>query len=88
MFCFETLQQNQGGATAAQTGAGVYGAAPVADAAEVTRILTLKEAVTLEELASEEEYTEILEDMRDECSKVLSLTTSAMPCVMQPASHT
>ena len=36
----------------------------------MTRILTLQEAVTLEELASEEEYTEILEDMRDECSKV------------------
>jgi hypothetical protein len=39
-------------------------------AAVATRIVTLQEAVTLEELASEEEYNDILEDMREECSKV------------------
>lgn len=41
-----------------------------AAAAETTRILTLKEAVTLDELANDEEYNDILEDMREECSKV------------------
>ena len=35
-----------------------------------TRIVSLKEAVTPEELASDEEYADILEDMRDECAKV------------------
>ena len=37
-----------------------------------TRILTMTEAVTPEELASDEEYTDILEDMREECGKVRS----------------
>ena len=44
-----------------------------ADAAAVTNIITLKEAVTLEELANDEEYADILEDMREECSKVTML---------------
>lgn len=34
-----------------------------------TRILTMTEAVTPEELASDEEYADILEDMREECGK-------------------
>lgn len=59
------LQQNQAGATAAQSSASMGAAA-----AETTRILTLKEAVTLDELANDEEYNDILEDMREECSKV------------------
>jgi splicing factor U2AF subunit len=61
------LLQNQGGATAAQASGAVVSAP-----AETTRIITLKEAVTLEELANDEEYNDILEDMREECSKVRS----------------
>jgi splicing factor U2AF subunit len=34
-----------------------------------TRIITMTEAVTAEELASDEEYADILEDMREECGK-------------------
>ncbi len=34
-----------------------------------TRIITMTEAVTAEELASDEEYSDILEDMREECGK-------------------
>ena len=52
-------------------GAGSYAAstndgAPPPDA---TRIVSLLEAVTVAELADPKEYDEILEDMRDECSK-------------------
>ncbi len=71
--CAPAVLQNQGGATAAQSGAGAYIAPAMAaggGAAVATRIVTLQEAVTLEELASEEEYNDILEDMREECSKV------------------
>ena len=39
-------------------------------ASMVSRILSLKEAVTVEELQNDEEYTDIVEDMREECSKV------------------
>jgi len=35
-----------------------------------TRIVQLTEAVTMEELANDEEYQDILDDMRDECGKV------------------
>lgn len=35
-----------------------------------TRIVQLTEAVTLEELANDEEYKEIVDDMREECGKV------------------
>ena len=37
-----------------------------------TRIVQLTEAVTLEELANEEEYRDIVDDMRDECGKVIN----------------
>ena len=37
--------------------------------ADATRIVSLLEAVTVAELADLTEYEEILEDMRDECSK-------------------
>jgi hypothetical protein len=59
-------QQNQA-ATAAQASS----AAPATEtSAAATRILTLKEAVTVDELANDEEYNDILEDMREECGKV------------------
>ena len=35
-----------------------------------SRILSLREAVTVEELQNDEEYNDIVEDMREECSKV------------------
>ncbi len=35
-----------------------------------TRIVQLTEAVTLEELANDEEYQDIVDDMREECGKV------------------
>ena len=38
-----------------------------------TRVVVLLEAVALEELENEEEYTEIVEDMRDECSKCVTV---------------
>ena len=44
-----------------------------ADGGPATRIVQLTEAVTLEELANDEEYSDILEDMRDECGKVRCL---------------
>lgn len=37
---------------------------------EATRIISLLEAVTLDELLNDEDYNDIMEDMRDECSKV------------------
>ena len=37
-----------------------------------TRIVQLTEAITLEELANDEEYQDIVEDMREECGKVCS----------------
>ena len=35
-----------------------------------THILRLEGAVTIEELGNPEEYTDIMEDMREECAKV------------------
>lgn len=61
--------QNQGGTTAASTSAA-YAALGLTPPAEATRILALKDAVTLEELANDEEYVDIVQDMRDECAKV------------------
>ena len=40
--------------------------------ADATPILSLLEAVTPQELADNDEYTDILEDMREECGKVRS----------------
>lgn len=42
-----------------------------------TKIVQLTEAVTMEELSNDEEYQDIVEDMRDECGKV---------CITQPCS--
>ena len=43
---------------------------PAAEGGQTTKVVQLTEAVTLEELANDEEYNDIVEDMRDECSKV------------------
>ena len=44
-------------------------AAPAGPPPDATRIVSLLEAVTVEELSDPKEYDEILEDMRDECGK-------------------
>ena len=43
---------------------------PLMEGGPPTRIVQLTEAVTPEELANDEEYQDILEDMRGECGKV------------------
>ena len=42
-----------------------------------THIVRLQEAVTMEELSNDEEYNDIMEDMREECAKVKLLL---LPC--------
>ncbi|CAD7696278.1 unnamed protein product [Ostreobium quekettii] len=44
-----------------------------------TRVVSLAEAVTLEELQSDEDYKEILEDMQEECSKYGVCTNIVIP---------
>lgn len=66
MACCDPQNQGAGG-TAASSGVGFAAADPAAGA---TRIVALQEAVTAEELANDEEYDDILADMREECSKV------------------
>ncbi|CAL8465202.1 g4737 [Coccomyxa elongata] len=65
--------ENQGGATAASGGVA---ADPNANA---TRILALQEAVTLDELANDEEYADILQDMRQECEKFGAVVNVLIP---------
>ena len=49
---------------------------PEAPAAVTSRVLSLREAVTVEELQNDEEYNDIVEDMREECGKV----SAPVPC--------
>ncbi|KAJ7946964.1 U2 snRNP auxiliary factor large subunit [Quillaja saponaria] len=44
-----------------------------------TKVLCLTEAITVDELRDDEEYEEILEDMRDECSKFGTLMNVVIP---------
>lgn len=44
-----------------------------------TRIVVLCDAVTLEEISNEEEYNDILEDMRDECAKHGPVSSIVIP---------
>jgi splicing factor U2AF subunit len=53
-----------------------------AAAPPTSRVLSLREAVTVEELQNDEEYNDIVEDMREECSKVGSLCDDA--CAWPP----
>jgi hypothetical protein len=64
------VQQGQPPPNAAY-GAGSYAASTndMGPPADATPIVSLLEAVTVAELADPKEYDEILEDMRDECSK-------------------
>lgn len=61
------VQQSAAGAPGVPGYVAVGGVSPAGPPA--TRIITMTEAVTPEELASDEEYGDILEDMREECSK-------------------
>ena len=68
------LQQGQpppAGATSFTAGGGVVPAQAVQqNGPGATHILRLEGAVTIEELGNPEEYTDIMEDMREECAKV------------------
>ena len=44
-----------------------------------TRVVSLAEAVTIEELQSDEDYKEIMEDMQEECSKYGVCTNIVIP---------
>jgi len=59
---------------------------PEAPAAVTSRVLSLREAVTVEELQNDEEYNDIVEDMREECGKVSApvLTIGRSSCVVLP----
>jgi splicing factor U2AF subunit len=56
-------------AAAAVSGVSFPGLSAAPAIAGATRIVVLSDAVTLEEISVEEEYNDILEDMREECSK-------------------
>ena len=73
------------GITAAQgMGMGMNMAA-VGAVVGATPIVSLAEAVVPEELTNDEEYQDIMDDMRDECGKVSSLT--ALYALSQVLSH-
>ncbi|CAL5222289.1 g4628 [Coccomyxa viridis] len=48
-------------------------------AAMTSRILSLREAVTVEELQNDEEYNDIVEDMREECGKFGQVNNVIIP---------
>ncbi|GFH05877.1 U2 snRNP auxiliary factor large subunit, partial [Haematococcus lacustris] len=54
-------------------------AAPAAPVALGSRVVVLQEAVTVEELKDDEEYKDIIEDMREECSKHGALKRVIIP---------
>ncbi|CAK7350619.1 unnamed protein product [Dovyalis caffra] len=56
------------------------GGTPLAESAHTpSKVLCLTEAITMEVLADDEEYEEILEDMRDECCKFGTLINVVIP---------
>lgn len=57
---------------------GAHGAGLIGDGG-ATRVVELNEAVTLEEIANNEEYTDILEDMSDECRKYGDIRAIVIP---------
>ncbi|KAF3965025.1 hypothetical protein ACB098_05G083900 [Castanea mollissima] len=60
-------------------GLNLPGVAPVANAEPATKVLCLTEAITVEQLRNDQEYEEISEDMRDECSKFGTLVGIIIP---------
>ncbi|KAL5772461.1 hypothetical protein ACOSP7_012060 [Xanthoceras sorbifolium] len=55
------------------------GTAPVTFGETQAKVLCLTEAITADVLADDQEYEEILEDMRDECSKFGTLVNVVIP---------
>ncbi|KAM1004912.1 hypothetical protein ACFX13_005089 [Malus domestica] len=55
------------------------GMATMASGETPTKVLCLTEAITADQLGDDEEYVEILEDMRDECSKFGTLVNVVIP---------
>ncbi|KAK4858215.1 hypothetical protein QYF36_012868 [Acer negundo] len=55
------------------------GTAPMAFGESPAKVLCLTEAITADVLADDQEYEEILEDMRDECSKFGTLVNVVIP---------
>lgn len=53
-----------------QTGSAFLPVISNPEGGTATKVVQLTEAVTLEELANDEEYQDIVEDMREECGKV------------------
>ena len=51
---------------------------------DATRIIKMMEAVTIEELGNDEEYADIVEDMRDESNKVRPLLQHLFAVSTQP----
>ncbi|KAJ7968539.1 U2 snRNP auxiliary factor large subunit [Quillaja saponaria] len=58
---------------------GAVERAPIMNEETATKVLCLTEAITVDELRDDEEYEEILEDMRDECSKFGALVNVVIP---------
>merc|ERR1712242_679806 len=58
-------------------GLNTYG--PTAGGGGGTNVLMLQQMVTIEELQDDEEYTEIVEDVRDECTKYGTVKSITIP---------
>ena len=96
-FKFRLKHRVRGAVQQSATGVPGYvaagGGVSPASALPATRIITMTEAVTPEELASDEEYADILEDMREECNKARWMgpppspghTVCCSACVSQPS---
>ncbi|BBH00869.1 U2 snRNP auxilliary factor, large subunit, splicing factor [Prunus dulcis] len=63
------------------------GMATMASGETPTKVLCLTEAITADQLGDDEEYVEILEDMRDECSKFGTLVNVVIPRQDQHGEH-
>ncbi|KAF5473104.1 hypothetical protein F2P56_009744 [Juglans regia] len=63
------------------------GIAPITNAETLTKVLCLTEAVTVDQLNDDQEYEEISEDMRDECSKFGTLVDITIPRPNQNGEH-
>ena len=64
---------------------------PMETGGPATRIVQLTEAVTMEELANDEEYQDLVDDMRGECGKVCTADPSTflgdMRCLQSLICH-
>eukprot|EP00957_Ditylum_brightwellii_P002426 186931-Ditylum_brightwellii.AAC.1 len=65
---------SQGGAPAAAPAP-----APAANTGVLTRVVELKNMLTMDELTSDQDYEEIMEDTKEECSQFGSLKNLVIP---------